>query len=93
MCTLPGPIRNRLWTIYSVEEHVIPTNDSTTYYISEILGDVVNIEGSGTVVSLEKETVSEGIGTSYHTKGSTKISMNMDNHSGWIREAQGKDLK
>ena len=83
---------NDVWTVFSETEHGVPTYDSCSYMLAEIYGDEVIIKASGTTSSLEKETINEGIGTSYHLKGTTEGTIRFDKKSGWIMQGEIKTV-
>ena len=78
---------NEVWTVFSTSEHVVPTNDSCNYYLSEIYGDNIVIKGNGTASSTEKETVNEGIAVSYHLSGPIEATASFDKNTKWLRQS------
>lgn len=76
-----------IWTSQFITEHVVPTSDSCSYQFSETTGELLVINGSGTVTSLEEEKVNGNISATYHLNGTTNCTMKFYKNSFWVHEA------
>jgi len=76
-----------VWTSTYMTEHIVPTMDSCSYYLAETTGDLVIVNGTGTVSSLEDEKTKDGVTISYQLKGATNVNVKFFKNSFWINDA------
>ena len=76
-----------VWTSTYMTEHIVPTLDSCSYYLAETTGELVIVNGTGTVSSLEDEKTKDGVTISYHLNGATNVNVKFFKNSFWINDA------
>ncbi len=78
-------IPGNVWTTSTSSEHVIPTNDNLSYYLSETGGDLFTVKGTGTTQSTDDIT-NDGVEIStYEMSGTTEVTVTYYKTDCWMK--------
>ncbi|HEU4470186.1 MAG TPA: DUF6263 family protein [Flavisolibacter sp.] len=72
-----------IWSVFTETSTTLPTNDSLSYYFSDIYGDRLVIKGSGTLTSVFGSQIN-GSPTDYRLTGRADATITLDKNTKWI---------